>query len=550
MYILQKDQILFRQKDRGTMKYAIDRYEMGLEKEVSADIFYNKYIPRKKDRFFCPDCGEPVFWSSRGGLQPDKFSHYNKTEQTPECDKRVDGRSGLNLYERVGLPVYLAIRAVNQFSLTIGFPAVSEQLLAMAASRDIKVCITGAECYRKVSVNAVNFLEDDVTLVPINFIPYPGKNFGVTIEPEEALELRKKWSDYADGFGYGGAIFTYGETGGKKIRKGGNISSDKQYYVIARRFAPPQEISSQKLGTIILSENVYNVYLITINVSVENANRYQYVKNYLQRQFGVWLLQTSPELIPLWPPVAEQGAMIPAKSNAMVYCSVSSGNDEPNVYRYDGSEVFPMVVNKAEDGCHTVSFIIHPQEVFLSVDRKYAGREIAFQSKKIIHPEYEYNFCIEKENGDFVEWKDVTKDVISEAFFLNSNAKTEIYIGTKDKIFQQIFVREKRVAVSAQYNSVEIMFVEEGGVFIHYRAKTANRGKNLKETLIVDKIRKCCQGELVPVPYWVENMFLKWKRMGNNRIFIEVKRMIVNGKIPVGILKILYECCSGEECHI
>ena len=84
------------------MKYAIDRYEMELEKEVSADIFYNKYIPRKKDRFFCPECGEPVFWSSRGGLQPDKFSHYNKTEQTPECDKRVDGRSGLN--ETVSIP--------------------------------------------------------------------------------------------------------------------------------------------------------------------------------------------------------------------------------------------------------------------------------------------------------------------------------------------------------------------------------------------------------------------------------------------------------------
>ena len=155
----------------------------------------------------------------RGGSQPDKFSHYNKTEQTPECDKRVDGRSGLNLYERVGLPVYLAIRAVNQFSLMIGFPAVGEQLLTMAASWDIKVCITGAERYRKVSVNAVNFLEDDVTLVPINFIPYPGKNFGVTIETEEALELHKKWSDYADGFGYGGAIFTYGKQEEKRSGK-------------------------------------------------------------------------------------------------------------------------------------------------------------------------------------------------------------------------------------------------------------------------------------------------------------------------------------------
>ena len=46
------------------MKYAIDRYGVGLEKEVSADIFYNKYIPQKKDRFFCPECGERVFWFS------------------------------------------------------------------------------------------------------------------------------------------------------------------------------------------------------------------------------------------------------------------------------------------------------------------------------------------------------------------------------------------------------------------------------------------------------------------------------------------------------
>ena len=106
------------------------------------------------------------------------------------------------MYERIELPVYLTIRDVNQFSLMIGFPAVGEKSLAIAASQNIKVCIAQAEQYRKVSVNAVNFLEDDVTLLPINFIPYPGKNFGVTIEPVEALELRKKWSDYADGFGY------------------------------------------------------------------------------------------------------------------------------------------------------------------------------------------------------------------------------------------------------------------------------------------------------------------------------------------------------------
>ena len=34
------------------------------------------------------------------------------------------------------------------------------------------------------------------------------------------------------------------------------------------------------------------------------------------------------------------------------------------------------------------------------------------------------------------------------------------------------------------------MFVEEGGVFIHYRAKTANKGKSLKEILTVKQLEE------------------------------------------------------------
>ena len=124
------------------MKYAIDRYGVSLEKEVRADIFYNKYISQKSSRFFCPECGEPVFWSSRGGVLPDRFSHYKKTENTPECDRRVDGRSGLNLYERVGLPVYLTAKASNQFCLNIGFPPVGERLLSEADRRGMRVYIS------------------------------------------------------------------------------------------------------------------------------------------------------------------------------------------------------------------------------------------------------------------------------------------------------------------------------------------------------------------------------------------------------------------------
>ena len=61
------------------VKYAIDRYAIGTEKEVSADEFDNKYfIHALKDRFFCPECGERVFLRN-GKYYENCFYHQKKT---------------------------------------------------------------------------------------------------------------------------------------------------------------------------------------------------------------------------------------------------------------------------------------------------------------------------------------------------------------------------------------------------------------------------------------------------------------------------------------
>lgn len=530
------------------MMFAIDRYEINSEKEVSAQLFYGKYIPRKRGRFFCPACGEPVFWRSRGGSQSDFFSHYNKTDTSPECEKRVDRSLKLNLYERIGLPVYLTVRTGNRFCLNIGFPALGEQLLLKAAQHGVKVCMAGADTQKTISVDASLFLEDNVTLVPVNFIPQMGENFVVTIFPQDkALEIQKSWSNYADGFSCGGAIFTYGETEGKKIRRGDTVSPDRQYYVIARYFRPPQEIQWKELGTISLNKEVYQVYLITICVSIENINRYRCVENYLQKKFGVWLLQTLPELIPLWPPAIEQGVRIPVLGRAKMFCAVLSGNDVPNVYRYDGTEVSPMTVKKEESGSYTVVFPVDLQEMLLSVDRKYAGREVSFQAKEIAHPGFRYAYSLEDAKGDLIEWEDLTQEVLSTLFFLNANARMDLYIGRRDKVFWHMAVREQRVPVSGQYNSQEIYFVAEDGVFFHVETEIKEKEKNLQTLLTVDRIRESHGGEWVPVPYWVKNFLLECERMGQGKIVEEVKKRIGRGRIPISLLNVLYDshCKKG-----
>lgn len=47
----------------------------------------------------------------------------------------------------------------------------------------MKVCISGSERRRNVLVDFVYFLENTITLVPVDFIPDSGKNFMVEIEP-------------------------------------------------------------------------------------------------------------------------------------------------------------------------------------------------------------------------------------------------------------------------------------------------------------------------------------------------------------------------------
>jgi predicted RNA-binding Zn-ribbon protein involved in translation (DUF1610 family) len=55
------------------VRYAVDRYAIGIEIEVCADDFYGKRIPNKLSRFRCPECGEIVYFRSETILY-DKFA--------------------------------------------------------------------------------------------------------------------------------------------------------------------------------------------------------------------------------------------------------------------------------------------------------------------------------------------------------------------------------------------------------------------------------------------------------------------------------------------
>jgi len=514
------------------VKYAIDRYSVGAETEVSASDFEDQYIPGRRSRFYCPECGEIVFFRDKGGNNPSQFYHQVKTERTPECDKRVDGRSDLSLSQRVGLPVYLTGVISGRFQLNIGFPALGSEMLEKASSADYAVEISAGNQLRTIKVDQVNFLGDSITLVPVNFVPSRGKNYTITITGSKPiLGLQRKWSDYADGFEIGGAVFSYDETGGKKVRRGDSISTNRSYYAVTKHDLPRYEqIHKQLVGKLVVGYESFNVVKIEVTASVDDKVVFSSISAYLYRHFGVWLLECQPELVPLWPPVVQRDYLIPAKQGASVICAVSSGNAEPNVYSYSNYGVQKKELKQDFSSVYTVDVTVGKLPVMLSVDRKYVGREVVFLAKGLEDGSYAYKYGVKDDSEDLLQMDAVTNDRLSGGFTFEANSKMEMYLGCKDKTYRYVLLREQESVVPAISRMEEIFLLVESGVVFYHRCESRNNRKWKKEEL-QDLLRVSQAGALVPLPRWAEYYIRSLRNVADRQSLDTVIRTISNGKI-------------------
>ncbi|MCR5478666.1 MAG: hypothetical protein K6F27_02250 [Ruminococcus sp.] len=517
------------------MKYAIDRYVIGSEIEVDADDFDNQYyIPQRRTRFYCPECNEIVFFRAKGGNHPNQFYHQEKTDRTPECDKRVDGRSNLTISQRVGLPLFITQISTGIFQLNIGFPALGNNTLENAAKFGYTVKISSQQQYRMFKVDQTNFFSDNTTLVPIDFIPLSAKNYMISIEGKTPIpDLQRKWSNYADGFEYNGAIFSYSETGGKKIRRGDSISTNRQYYAVVRNnLLHHSNISQTEIGKIIINKTAYKIIKFMIDVSVDNRREFAYISKYMKSSFGVELLKCPPELIPVWPPVVQQDYVIPVKKHSSVICVVSSGNTEPKVFSYSGNAVCRKDVKTVSSGIHTVELTVGLNPTILSVDRKYAGREVVFVSKPISRSGYSYDFSFINSAGEENELAKLGKSEVAKGFMLKSNSKFELYLGTSEMVYKRFSIRELQTQISGTYGINEICLMIGSSVyeFIKFNKEKAlgTDFDAFSKTIIAS-----ARGQLIHIPAWVNNTLLRLKNNQDDELYQCIIRTMVNDKIHI-----------------
>ena len=524
------------------MKYAIDRFvndRDGKEIEVSASDIYEQYrggyIPRKHDRFFCPECQEKVFWRCRGGQQPDVFYHQKKTDFSPECDKRVDGNSDLHIYERTGLPIYITRKYGDVYNLNIAFPALGEQRLQQAYNNKITVSINGK---LTVPVTPTQFYADEITPIPIDFVPYYGKNYYIEISGTGAYTIQKRWSDYADGFSSEGAIFSIHNSFGKKIKRGDSITIETEYYLIAKEFKPFfSEIRTRKIGRIHLNGSDYGVYIFSINVSVE-SNRFNSINSYFYSRFKVWLLEKAATVLPLWPPVIDHGDQLIFSNKTTVYCDVESGNSTPKVFTYIGKDARQIPVDEDYHNSKTVKLGVYSYEpTVVSVDRKYTGREISIRKAAPIFSEASHNIVLSTASEEAIDTTlGVNFDMLQGGVNIASNSKFTAVLESANHVFKIIPIADKQTAIEP-YKGLKRMLFTYGSspygyvVFHSVAINTPQKTFDINEQLLLSEAKKHLRGSLITAPLWIKEMF-HWCDVHNlHQLSAFLKLALKDGKI-------------------
>ena len=224
--------------------------------------------------------------------------------------------------------------------------------------------------------------------------------------------------------------------------------------------------------------------------------------------------------------------MIPVKNDSKVVCAVSSGNDKPNVYSYFGNAVYRKEVKTISKGIHTVELALGLYPTILSVDRKYAGREITFVAKALHRSNYSYNFSFISSTGEKNELTQISKREVSKSFLLESNSKLELYLGTSEMVYKHLSIRKHQTLISDNQEIAEISLLIGSNIYacINLNKKTlSNTNLNsFSHTIIAS-----AKGSLIPTPSWVNHILQYLKGNRDEQIYQAIIKTMVNDKIHI-----------------
>ena len=156
-------------------------------------------------------------------------------------------------------------------------------------------------------------------------------------------------------------------------------------------------------------------------------------------------------------------------------------------------------------------------------------------SKKVDNSGFEYSIALKTKNGENLPLDTITRSEVVSGIRLCVNGKMEMYIGTSDKIYRHLAIRNSETAISDLENTEELVLVAESAIIKHI--KLIGKDTTQEYAKLLEKMVVCGKtGQLVPIPRWADYVIRKIKNERNLSLYNAVMSSIMNGKIYTGTL--------------
>lgn len=532
------------------MKEAIDK--LSNNKIVSAEQFYGQPRWKLENRFICCCCREKVYWRQRGGTNPDLFYHKKKDGDTAECEKRIAQlEQEAKSYQRVGIPMHLT-GIGNRFYLYLMFPPLGSKLIDQAKEQKAKVIISdskNSDNCKEYSITPYRFCDESSTPISIKFIPC-GEGSKYVIEVSNVdfptkSKIEKKWANYSDGFAKSGAIFNCNDLSDNRIRLNSDISVDKSYYLVSNDIITINklielQVSLDKKGQIAFGNYNYSVYLLSFrNNLIGDKVRYESVKRLIYSKFRVSLTEGVAKLNLLWPPaVVKRDVNILVKNTDSIYCAFSGSKKILEVGLSDNY----VKVDKNNN------IIVHSSAQNETIIYTETNGKLQLDNQLVVNRKHgkeftgvgTYEFSLNKDNGDTIKLSELKADSLHEAFILHSNAKMDVYVRDQCFHYDHIKISDSEKFLHPIRNLAEIICVVEKGIQFVYSVNSTDCEVLENEEAILKCIASSISlGEYVNAPMWFTSLLLKWQREKKYKLVISLKKYLIKGKVPCGLLNAL-----------
>ncbi|MBD7970008.1 hypothetical protein [Paenibacillus gallinarum] len=539
------------------MDSAIEYYQLGKIRTVAATdakSLYTHSIGVAAKQFVCPECGEYVGFVLPTNRTP-HFKHARQNEVTKECERRVSSQNYNNsIYERLGLPLYLRKFSEEQYELCIGFYGLDESLITDVEMDNLKVTIKSYDASRSevgtnYLINHTNFKSESSNLMKVDFI---SSRYIVHYSPSsKVVKIKEKWGDFIEGIPDGGALFTFNEYGGRKIRINDEITTQTEYLYLCRNELLTQNYSSIEIsnsGSIILrrDEKIESYKIYKICFKPQNDRQFLKLIEFCREHFKVSLLLSSASLIPVWPPTVQSDNQINCiRSYNNFFLLKNFDKEFTAVYSHYENNHNRITGKFVGEDTKLIEIHIPTIELALTIRGKNSSIYAVLRKKEMNIKCYKNSILIQDLNGNRLESAQLSNLPYRNAINIYSDSRSSILHfhnekvtkykikSAKQHVIEDLTYGDKIVEVSAGQFYGLLKFIEEESII-----NQVNNGDDIFNRLIRLK------GPFVKPPYFVKSIISQIEESSQLKMLL--KSYLSLNKIPIEGLKILRSIQKNE----